>query len=72
MWWALSYYSHITDDYYNNNDNKFFIFITNDFFKSKLNGAMVRVFPLSMINLWFDPESVQIKDYEIGIWCFPT
>ena len=31
---------------------------------------MVNVLPLSVVDRGFEPQSIQIKDYEIGICCF--
>jgi hypothetical protein len=31
---------------------------------------MVSVLPLSVVDRGFEPQSIQIKDYEIGICCF--
>ena len=39
---------------------------------NRIGGAMVSVLDSSAVDRGFDPRSGQIKDYKIGICCFPS
>jgi hypothetical protein len=36
----------------------------------RIDGVMVSVLPLSVVDCGFDPRSGQTKDYKFGICCF--
>ena len=40
--------------------------------QNSIGGVMVSVLALSAVDRGFDPQSVQTKDYKIGICCFST
>ena len=39
---------------------------------NRIGGAMVSVLDSIAVDRGFDPRSGQIKDYKIGICCFPS
>jgi hypothetical protein len=39
---------------------------------NRIGGVIVSALPSSMVDREFEPRSVQIKNYEIGICCFPA
>ena len=39
---------------------------------NRIGGAMVSVLDSIVVDRGFDPRSGQIKDYKIGICCFPS